>query len=143
MGDAEGKTRTGSVVNPKYVEKMLIDQNVDLSANVLKIAHHGSETSSTTNFISAVSPEFVVVQSGRKCFRGRQLPDMTTLQRYCDNNNATRFYRTDHGDESLSEQAAVNGDHIVFRTNGQVLEVISGNETTCTTLPAQLPMPQC
>ncbi|MCP3673013.1 MAG: MBL fold metallo-hydrolase [Gammaproteobacteria bacterium] len=143
MGDAEGKTRTGSVDNPKYVEKMLLDQNVDLSASVLKIAHHGSETSSTTDFISAVSPEIVVVQSGRKCFNGRQLPDMTTLQRYCDSNSATRFYRTDHNDESLLESDAVNGDHIVFRTNGQMLEVLSGAESNCSNLPAQVPMPQC
>lgn len=114
-----------------------------MSATVLKIAHHGSETSSTTEFIQAVNPNFVVVQSGRKCFNGRQLPDMTTLRRYCDLNNATRFFRTDHGDEGMSTRDAVNGDHIVLRTNGQVLEVLAGNETSCSNLPAQVPMPQC
>lgn len=143
MGDAEGKDRDDPPDQPRYVERMLIDQGVDLSATVLKIAHHSSETSSTNAFIQAVNPNFVVVQSGKKCFNHRHIPDMTTLQRYCDNDSTTRFFRTDHGDEGLRNGEAVNGDHIVIRTNGQVLEVMSGNETTCTNLPVQAPMPQC
>ena len=87
MGDAEGKNCGDDPNPPKYVEKILIDTVPDwLDATVLKIGHHGSETSSTNDFIDAVDPSIVVVQSGRKPFHGVFLPDSTTLQRYCDHN---------------------------------------------------------
>jgi hypothetical protein len=73
MGDAEGKDRDDLPHPSQYVEKVLLatvpaDR---LKATVLKIGHHGSETSSTTDSIVAVSPEIVVVQSGRRVFSGR------------------------------------------------------------------------
>lgn len=122
MGDAEGKSRTSSASTPKYVEKVLLETASDkLKSTVLKIAHHGSETSSTIPFIQAVDPEIVVVQSGRKSFSGRYLPDLTTLQRYCAHNPAVKIYRTDQGDEQAgySISQAVDDDHIVIRTNGK------------------------
>ena len=121
MGDAEGKDRDDDPDPPQYVEKILIDTIPDrLDATVLKIAHHGSETSSTDDFIDAVNPEIVVVQSGRHAFSGTFIPDSTTLQRYCDHNSNIRIYRTDQGDEASGflDRDAVDGDHIVIRTNG-------------------------
>lgn len=121
MGDAEGKDREGSPGTPKYVEAQLLQSHPSmLRANVLKIGHHGSETSSTIPFINAVDPDIVVVESGRKPFGGRFLPDSTTLQRYCVHKSTTRIYRTDQNDEQdgLSESDAVDGDEIVIRTNG-------------------------
>jgi competence protein ComEC len=121
MGDAEGKDREDDPHPPQYVEKILLDTVPErLDATVLKIAHHGSETSSTTRFIEAVDPEIVVVESGRHSFRGTFLPDSATLQRYCDHNSDIRIYRTDQNDEAagLLERDAVDGDHIVLRTNG-------------------------
>ena len=120
MGDAEGKDRTDDPATPKYVEKILLDGDPSrLKANVLKIAHHGSETSSTLPFIQAVNPDILIVQSGRKSFSGTFLPDKTTLKRYCDNNPNTRIYRTDQGDANLSEAAAVDRDNIIIRSNGK------------------------
>lgn len=131
MGDAEGKTRTGSPNMPRYVEKVLLDTvPAKLRANVLKIAHHGSETSSTVPFIEAVDPDVVVVLSGRKNFKGggsqdRFLPDATTLQRYCDHKASTRIYRTDQNDaqEGRTVTDDADGDNIIIRTNGQELNV--------------------
>jgi len=129
MGDAEGKTRTSSPNTPKYVEKKLLAGNHNLKVSLLKIAHHGSETSSTVPFIQAVDPNHVVIQSGRKCFRGRILPDITTLNRYCENSPAVLFHRTDFGEEQLTVEQALDGDHIVFRTDGVQLEMMNGNTT--------------
>jgi len=123
MGDAEGKDRNDSPVTPKYVEKILLDNDATrqkLKANLLKIAHHGSETSSTTPFIQAVNPDIVIVQSGRKNFNGRYLPDLSTLQRYCANNPNVKIYSTDQGDTvHHSESAAVDKDNIIIRSNGR------------------------
>lgn len=121
MGDAEGKERDDDPATAQYVEKILLETVPNrLKATVLKIAHHGSETSSTLPFIQAVDPDIVVVQSGRKSFSGTFLPDISTLQRYCDHNSNVRIYRTDQGDAEAGHtgRAAADGDHIVIRTNG-------------------------
>lgn len=122
MGDAEGKDRDDPPATPKYVEARLLRTVRDqLPATVLKLGHHGSETSSTLPFIEAVNPQIVVVQSGRKSFGGTFIPDLTTLQRYCEHNSDTRIYRTDQNDEAegLSESDAADGDNVVIRSNGQ------------------------
>lgn len=122
MGDAEGKDRDDLPDSARYVERILLQNPSQLQSTVLKIAHHGSETSSTMPFIQAVNPEVVIVQSGRKPFgpHGTFLPDATTLQRYCDHVPNVRIYRTDQGDEQagLSGRDAVDGDDITIRTNG-------------------------
>lgn len=137
MGDAEGKDRTDPPSPPRYVEKILTEGNADIASTVLKIAHHGSETSSTTEFIEKVNPDYVIVQSGRKCYSGTHIPDMSTLLRYCSHNPAVKIYRTDEGDAGLATNAAVNGDHIVLRTNGSVIEVLEGVQAACSGLAAQ------
>ena len=121
MGDAEGKDRDDDPQVPKYVEARLLASNpTKLKSTVLKIAHHGSETSSTLPFIEAVNPEVVVVQSGRKSFRGTFLPDASTLNRYCVHNPQIKIFRTDQGDQEFREERdAVDGDHIVIRSNGR------------------------
>ena len=134
MGDAEGKERDDAPEVPQYVEAVLLGSSPDkLNVDVLKIAHHGSETSSTLPFIQAVDPEILVVQSGRRSFSGTYLPDASTLQRYIDHNPAVRIYRTDQNDEAdgLTQGNEFDDDHIVIRTNGTgelVVEALEGGE---------------
>lgn len=121
MGDAEGKDRDDDPQTPRFVEQVLLQTHpTRLQSTVLKIAHHGSETSSTIPFIEAVNPEIVIAQSGRRSFGGTFLPDVTTLQRYCAHNPNVKIYRTDQDDESAGHTGrnAVDGDDIVIRTNG-------------------------
>ena len=54
MGDATDK-----------VEKILIDDGVDLKSDVLKVGHHGSQYSTTSNFLKKVSPSYAVIQVGK------------------------------------------------------------------------------
>ncbi len=46
------------------VEQELVKSNIDLSSQVLKAGHHGSDTSSSLEFLQAVKPEIVVIQVG-------------------------------------------------------------------------------
>lgn len=52
--------------SPQTIEKYLlsVDKN-DLKANVLKLGHHGSRTSSSREYLEAVRPEYGVVSSGK------------------------------------------------------------------------------
>lgn len=121
-GDVEGKARTGAPDQPKYAERWLLDSLPpgSLKSTVLKVPHHGSETSSTLQFIQAVDPQFVIVSSGRRPYGGRYLPDASTLARYCAFDPAIRIYRTDQDDEAEGRTAKndADGDNIVIRTNG-------------------------
>lgn len=47
-----------------HVEKMMIE-NVDVKATVLKVGHHGSNTSSSQKFFEAVQPEMAVLSYGQ------------------------------------------------------------------------------
>lgn len=67
----------------KYGEK--------ISCDVLKVAHHGSVTSSSTKFIRTVSPEYAVISVGKDNMYG--LPARETLITLAREN--TDIYRTD------------------------------------------------
>jgi len=54
MGDAE-----------KLSEKEIIESGADIDADVLKIGHHGSRSSTSEEFFRAVSPESVVISAGK------------------------------------------------------------------------------
>jgi competence protein ComEC len=46
------------------IEKELIEADIDLRADVLKVSHHGSDTSSSKEFLEKVKPKFAVIQVG-------------------------------------------------------------------------------
>ncbi|XOU93956.1 MAG: ComEC/Rec2 family competence protein [Candidatus Kerfeldbacteria bacterium] len=46
------------------VEEKLLENNIDINSNVLKVAHHGSKYSSSFDFLEAVDPDYAVIQSG-------------------------------------------------------------------------------
>ncbi len=48
----------------EIAEGDILEAGVDLDADVLKVAHHGSAGSSTLDFLNAVSPEIAVVHAG-------------------------------------------------------------------------------
>ncbi|MEK7542600.1 MAG: MBL fold metallo-hydrolase [Patescibacteria group bacterium] len=50
----------------KTAEQKLVDQKADIAADVLKVPHHGSKSSSSESFLAAVSPNIAVIQVGAK-----------------------------------------------------------------------------
>ncbi|WP_265444568.1 DNA internalization-related competence protein ComEC/Rec2 [Acetivibrio straminisolvens] len=52
----------------KEAERLLCEDGVDLSADVLKVAHHGSLTSSTEEFLDSVNPDVAVISVGKNNF---------------------------------------------------------------------------
>jgi competence protein ComEC len=53
---------TGDIEAP--AEEALLASGLDLSATMLKVAHHGSKTSSTRDFLDAVSPDISAISAG-------------------------------------------------------------------------------
>lgn len=127
VGDLEGKDRKEPGDTLKLGEKALLEKAAPekLRATVLKVGHHGSETSSTLSLIRAVQPEVIVIQSGRKAFSGTFLPDRTVLARYKMELPAVTIVRTDEGDEAegLDTKDDSDGDDIAIVTDGSSLRV--------------------
>jgi len=65
-----------------------------LQSNILKVAHHGSNSSSTMDFLQAVEPEISIIMCGVNNQYGH--PHQPTLDRL--NDIGTEVFRTDiHG----------------------------------------------
>ena len=45
-------------------EADILKNGIDISANVFKVSHHGSKTSSTQAFLNAIDPEYAVISCG-------------------------------------------------------------------------------
>lgn len=122
--DGEGKHRDSAPgVAPEHEEKYLLDRYTadELRSTVLKVPHHGSETSSTQRFIDAVRPKYAVVMAGRGSYgsNGVILPDETVIQRY--EAVADSVFRTDLDDGNYSEGEAGGDDHILMVSDGETV----------------------
>ncbi|MGD9886411.1 MAG: DNA internalization-related competence protein ComEC/Rec2 [Bacilli bacterium] len=78
MGDAE-----------ESIENKLMHQ--DIKADIIKIGHHGSKTSSSYLFLSQVMPEYAIIQTGRLAYLG--FPDDQTINNL--NKLKIKILRTD------------------------------------------------
>ena len=73
-------------------EKWLLSQGVDISADFLKVAHHGSNTSSTEEFLAAVKPKFAAISCSKDNEYGHPAP--STLQHLQESPNAPEIHIT-------------------------------------------------
>ena len=73
------------------VERILVNNNIDIDADVLKVGHHGSKTSTALPFLDAVTPQAAIIQVGVK--NRYKHPAELILSRL-ENFGAT-LYRTD------------------------------------------------
>lgn len=98
----------------REAEQMILDSGVDLSATVLKVGHHGSDTSTTYPFLREIMPAYAVISVGEDNSYGHPTDD--TLSRLRD--AEVKVFRTDlHGD-------------IMFTSDGNVVSVSTERTAT-------------
>ncbi|NCC86263.1 MAG: MBL fold metallo-hydrolase [Clostridia bacterium] len=98
MGDAE-----------QEIEQELIEKGYDISADVLKIGHHGSETSSTEIFLKSVKPSFAIISCGEdNSYNHPNINVLKTLETY-----NIDYKRTD---ESGTIVVGSDGDKLTIST---------------------------
>lgn len=72
------------------VERHLMLEEYDLRSDILKVGHHGSKTSTTPEFLSAVSPDAAFIQVGKNRYGH---PTREVLDRL--ENFGIKYYRSD------------------------------------------------
>jgi len=91
----------------RKIEYRLLDQSYPLDSDVLKVAHHGSRSSTTPEFLAKVNPAMAVISTAQSDFLGH--PHIEVLKRLDERH--VQIYRTD-----------LNGA-IVISTGGRDLQV--------------------
>ena len=90
-------------------EGEVVASGQDISADVLKVGHHGSNTSTTDAFLSAVNPKYAVIQVGAENKYGH--PTENTLKKLKSKN--IEMYRNDLDGNIIAVSDGVN---ITFNT---------------------------
>ena len=90
-------------------ERDLIDAGANLKATVLKAGHHGSDTSTSYQFLREVMPKYTVVSVGEGNSYGH--PSDEVLSRFRD--AGAEVYRTDMQGHVIAES---DGKAVTFRT---------------------------
>ena len=94
------------------IEKQILREKADISADVLKAGHHGSNTSSTDEFISTVNPRYVIFSSGSDNDFGH--PTLNNIEKF-ENMGAKQYVTSIDG-------------HITVTSDGKQISVITENE---------------
>lgn len=108
MGDAEVE-----------VENTMLSSGLNLNCDVLKVGHHGSDTSTSSEFLAAVSPTTAIISCGENNSYGH--PSQSTLDKLSN----IPVYRTD-----------INGT-IISMTNGNNLSFTASKSSPSITPPSQ------
>ncbi len=95
MGDAE-KSEESDLINSEY----------NLNSTVLKIGHHGSNTSSTYKFLGKVNPDYAVISVGPDKSNLPKEKVLERIKKFCGN-----IYRTDESGT------------VIFLTDGKEIKV--------------------
>lgn len=112
MADMENKKFLFTGDAEKETEKALISSGINFDCDVLKVGHHGSSTSSTSEFLSIATPQYSAISVGDNNKYGLPSSEITDRLENC-------------GSEVLCTDES--GDIVFFVENGDVtvLEEIS------------------
>jgi competence protein ComEC len=110
-GDTNGRKKWDERINAcDDQELFMVEQNNNpnhplygkLDCTVLKVAHHGSDGSSSLPFLAAVHPKWAVISAGVP----HEHPDNPVLSRLKHQSvglDDSRILRTDHGEDNVTE----------------------------------------
>ena len=93
-------------------EQEMLNNNIDVSADVLKVGHHGSNSSTTKSFLNAVNPKYAVISVGID--NDYNHPKQTIMNRLKNNN--VSVYRTDESGTIVLES---DGNNIIFNKEAE------------------------
>ncbi len=113
-------------------ENEMLRSGQGLKADVLKVGHHGSSTSTTSSFLKAVSPQYAIipVESGNDYGH----PAASTLARLSD--AGVQVFRTDKDGTIV---ATCDGEAVTYNQQGSVPLSYSGTTVPAKTGPAASP----
>lgn len=92
MGDAEQEE-----------EKELVQASIDLSADIIKVSHHGSDTASSDEFLARVKPQYAIIEAGKNDFG---LPSLRVIKRL--ERLGAKVYRTDQNGTIIVKNSGSN-----------------------------------
>lgn len=96
-------------------ELEMLGGGFNLDSDVLKVGHHGGRTSSSIDFLKAVTPEYSIISCGEDNSYGH--PHIETLNRLSD--IGSEIYRTDE----LGTIVAVSNGKDISITSDEVMEI--------------------
>jgi len=99
----------------KEIERELIKSNYDLNSDLLKVSHHGSNTSSSYDFLEKVSPKYAVISVGKDNNYGHPSNEVISLLQ----NIGSKVFRTDQQGTII---AISDGKEIKINKEAQSLE---------------------
>lgn len=101
------------------VEKIILESGTDIDAEILKVGHHGSDTSSSETFIDAINPDYALISC--KVGNKYEHPIKSTMDKLEERN--IEVYRTD---ECGSVVITITTDSVTF--NCEPGDYLSGVE---------------
>ena len=114
---------------PIKSENDMIASNQDLKADVLKLGHHGSDTSTSQEFLNVVNPKYAIISVGKDNKYGH--PKQSIMERLTS--DGIEVYRTDKQGTII---ATSDGKNIVFNNkqiqNNTILNIPIKNPVTST-----------
>lgn len=110
----------------RTAEADILDAGYDLSATVLKVGHHGSDTSTSYPFLREIMPEYAVIQVGKDNSYGHPTEDTLSRLRDAD----VKVYRND-----------LQGT-IICTSDGKSVSFTTGKNETVQTNPTVVTTPE-
>lgn len=101
------------------VEKEILESGENIDAEILKVGHHGSDTSSSEEFLDAITPEYALISA--KIGNMYKHPVESTMEKL--ENRDIEVYRTD---ENGTVVVTITADDISFSCNPG--DYLSGTE---------------
>lgn len=122
----------------RSAEQAILNSNINLSATVLKVGHHGSDTSTTYPFLREIMPQYAVISVGTGNSYGHPTEDTLSRLRDAD----VTVYRTDlQGDVYCTSDGKTVRFTVSRNSDADVFSGIGGNSTQRPTEPEETQKP--